>query len=586
MSTSCYTTTYIMTAQGSPAGSSTVAAASTPAAGAYQMVTAANRGGSAPASSSQASAQTPAGPQGAGQRQGGGWAGAAPGNGHTQSSNNAGISAPQAYGGGQGSRPPPGPPPVNAGGSPPPPPPPPPPPAAPQPTPTQPSYGNGKPQHQGTAIAPLQPAPDNANKCFKKPDGTKICLFNENQSFNNTQVHDANNTYDFHNDHSSKADAAVAGKIPGNDVVSAINAVPTGPPTGSAQAPASAASFAATQAGTFKDDQGSTVFEGKTDHQAAGSQDVHSAPGDYSNHSNDTSHDAGDFKSFTTGNGDGSQSQSSGHFVTDNFDQDLTQVKGGVFDHDQFNASKTVGELRFGEATPQKGNNSYSAGFSYESKHQLEEHKGDGTYDFKEQTAHHGKVGINQEGQPFPDADEAFEEMFGTLGKLSGGQGPPHQKRAIVEAPPPNDQDAILAVPSNSTTMLTVTTTVTGLPTPDLQDELLLVPGNASAVVTVVSHVTGTSVPAYTPFRIGQHPSIINATIDGIREAAGSPVEVCAVAGALGGILISVAIAVAAAGKFRKRKNRRYPIAKDPEYADMLDTEMVKVKDTGKFSDD
>lgn len=142
-----------------------------------------------------------------------------------------------------------------------------------------------------TSQAPPPPpttiAASAATVCFPQPDGTRICRWASGSQYNSTEITSQSGFYDYHNDHYSTTLEAIGGKIFGTNIASACSALldgkpPTCTPTGAVPAP-TAPSLPSAPA------SGGTILDGTNQESANGSHDIHNAPGDYSNHQQDSS---------------------------------------------------------------------------------------------------------------------------------------------------------------------------------------------------------------------------------------------------------------------------------------------------------
>ncbi|KAK0261031.1 hypothetical protein B0A54_11784 [Friedmanniomyces endolithicus] len=267
------------------------------------------------------------------------------------------------------------------------------------------------------------PRPDHGNpepkqECFQKADGTSICKWTEFGKHNSTDVMNQNGVFDYHNQHSENDGQAIAGKIPGTNIPSAIAGIPTGlPAPGGPPTAMSSASFGGTiQPATPS--SGTTVFQASSEDSSSGSQDIHDSPGDHSNHMDGSSHDASSWQAHTQGqdstNADISTSNDSKY-------QSLVSNLNGVQDSTSTSSSNAAGGIVVSDQDMQRGNSAADIDWKNESKTQKEEHRGNGVYEFHEASSSEGSMSQGFNGaNAMADAGKAYAEMLKSLG--GGGQ--------------------------------------------------------------------------------------------------------------------------------------------------------------------
>ncbi|KAK0334687.1 hypothetical protein LTR91_024267 [Friedmanniomyces endolithicus] len=292
---------------------------------------------------------------------------------------------------------------------------------------------------QGTPVAPPSgppsgssmpaPRPDHGNpepkqECFQKADGTSICKWTEFSKQNSTDVMNQNGVFDYHNQHSENDGQAIAGKIPGSDVPSAIAGISNGPPApGSPPTAMSSTSFGGTiQPAT--PNSGTTVFQANSEDSSSGSQDIHDSQGDHSNHMDGSSHDASSWQAHTQG-----QDSTNADISTSNDGkyESLVSNLGGVQDSTSTSSSNAAGGIEVIDQDMQRGNSAADIDWKNESKMQKEEHRGNGVYEFHEASSSEGSMSQGFNGaNAMADAGKAYAEMLQSLG--SGGQ---KERRAV-----------------------------------------------------------------------------------------------------------------------------------------------------------
>ncbi|KAK0934173.1 hypothetical protein LTR29_014222 [Friedmanniomyces endolithicus] len=292
-----------------------------------------------------------------------------------------------------------------------------------QPSGTQPGTPVAPPQGPPSGSSAPAPRPDHGNpvpkqECFQKADGTSICKWTEFGKQNSTDVMNQNGVFDYHNQHSENDGQAIAGKIPGTNIPSAIAGIPTGlPAPGGPPTATSSASFGGTiQPAT--PNSGTTVFQASSEDSSSGSQDIHDSPGDHSNHMDGSSHGASSWQAHTQGqdstNADISTSNDSKY-------ESLVSNLDGVQDSTSTSSSNTAGGIEASNQDMQRGNSAADNDWKNESKTQKEEHRGNGVYEFHEASSSQGSMSQGFNGaSAMADAGKAYAEMLQSLG--SGGQ--------------------------------------------------------------------------------------------------------------------------------------------------------------------
>ncbi|KAK1068893.1 hypothetical protein LTR74_005349 [Friedmanniomyces endolithicus] len=309
-----------------------------------------------------------------------------------------------------------------------------------QPSGTQPGTPVAPPQGPPSRSSAPAPRPDHGNpepkqECFQKADGTSICKWTEFGKQNSTDVMNQNGVFDYHNQHSENDGQAIAGKIPGTDVPSAIAGISNGPPApGGPPTAMSSASFGGTiQPATPS--SGVTVFQANSEDSSSGSQDIHDSPGDHSNHMDGSSHGASSWQAHTQGqdsaNADISTSNDSKY-------ESLVSNLDGVQDSTSTSSSNAAGGIVVSDQDMQRGSSAADIDWKNESKTQKEEHRGNGVYEFHEASSSEGSMSQGFNGaSAMADAGKAYAEMLQSLG--SGGQ----KKRREVVGQGRDEQDAV-----------------------------------------------------------------------------------------------------------------------------------------------
>jgi len=228
---------------------------------------------------------------------------------------------------------------------------------------------------------------------------------------------------------------AIAGKIPGTDVPSAIAGIPTGLPTpGGPSTAMSSASFGGTiQPATPS--SGTTVFQASSEDSSSGSQDIHDSQGDHSNHMDGSSHDASSWQAHTQG-----QDPIHADIATssDSKYESLVSNLDGVQDSTSTSSSNAAGGIVVSDQDLQHGNSAADIDWRNESKTQKEEHRGNGVYEFHEASSSEGSMSQGFNGaSAMADAGKAYAEMLQSLG--SGGQ----KERREVVGEAREDQDVV-----------------------------------------------------------------------------------------------------------------------------------------------
>ncbi|KAI7496980.1 hypothetical protein KC367_g6290 [Hortaea werneckii] len=179
------------------------------------------------------------------------------------------------------------------------------------------------------------------------------------------------------------------------------------------------------------EDDATTVFEGKKSDQETGSHDVHSAPGDFSDHSD--SHDKEDriWKAHT-GYPDGAGSDMDIHRSSDENKETLHQDKNGTHNLYQTEDDRDSNHIEWsshpgygwqpGSGSGQDGPKGLEIQQEEEKHAAEEEHSGKGYYDFESQSETVGSTSVQLGGEDaWEDADEAFAGMRGLIPRSSEG---------------------------------------------------------------------------------------------------------------------------------------------------------------------
>ncbi|KAI6887768.1 hypothetical protein KC360_g1224 [Hortaea werneckii] len=214
---------------------------------------------------------------------------------------------------------------------------------------------------------------------------------------------------------------------------SSSSGIPSSPaqPTDSSVEPSNSAQQ---WSGTMQDpnnDDATTVFEGKKSDQETGSHDVHSSPGDFSDHSD--SHDKEDrvWKAHT-GYPDGAGSDMDIHRSSDENKETLHQDKNGTHNLYQTEDDRDSNHIAWsshpgygwhpGSGSGQDGPKGLEIQQEEEKHAAEEEHSGKGYYDFESQSETVGSTSVQVGGEDaWEDADEAFAGMRGLIPRSNEG---------------------------------------------------------------------------------------------------------------------------------------------------------------------
>ena len=226
--------------------------------------------------------------------------------------------------------------------------------------------------------------------------------------------------FDYHNQHAENNGEAIAGKISGTNIASAIAGIPTGPP---AEPPSAMAtmSFAGVQPATPSG--AGTVFQGSKDSSTRGSQDIHDEKIDYSNHVDSSSHDAVKWDTLNGQPGGPSVNTDIG-LSNDAKHESLVTNKDGNTDTTATSQSGTIGNIDVNS-----GNSASDIDFKNQSKSAKEEHQGNGVYEYHQQTSDSGSLSQTFNGDnAVQNAGKAYGDMVQSLG--AGG----HKAKREVDA--------------------------------------------------------------------------------------------------------------------------------------------------------
>ena len=175
-------------------------------------------------------------------------------------------------------------------------------------------------------------------------------------------------------------------------------------------------------------DNATTVFEGKKSDQESGSHDIHSAPNDFSDHSD--SHDKEDkvWKAHT-GYPNGAGSDMDIHRTSDEDKETLHQDKNGTHNLYQTEDDRDSDHIAWSSHPgygwqPGRGGEEGSKGLEIQQDQEKlaaeEEHSGKGYYDFQSQSETVGSTSVQVGGEDaWEDADAAFAGMRGLIPRSS-----------------------------------------------------------------------------------------------------------------------------------------------------------------------
>ncbi|KAI7668276.1 hypothetical protein KC319_g6445, partial [Hortaea werneckii] len=217
-----------------------------------------------------------------------------------------------------------------------------------------------------------------------------------------------------------------------NGAVASLSSSPAVPssasqPTGSAVEPnTNSQQWSGTMQSPVDDDNATTVFEGKESDQESGSHDVHSAPNDFSDHSD--SHDKEDkVWKARTGYPNGAGSDMDIHRSSDENKETLHQDKNGTHNLYQTEDDRDSNHIAWSshpgygwQPGKEGGEEGRPKGLEIqqeEEKHAVEEeHSGKGFYDFQSQSETVGSTSVQVGGEDaWEDADAAFAGMRGLV---------------------------------------------------------------------------------------------------------------------------------------------------------------------------